>query len=115
MENKISHAIVRDAGGQDKTHLLDVTTTKEQTIRSTLLTAATKTRLRMRKKTVEVPQMHDIDKIVSSHCAETEEELDRTKEVSPCRYRRICPEDCGGASSTVHRQSRGRASGQGAW
>ena len=34
-----------------------------------LPTAGTKTRLRMRKKTVEVPQMHDIDKIVRCHCA----------------------------------------------
>ena len=59
--------------------------------------------------------MHDIDKIVSNRCAETEEGLERPKEMSPWRYRSIsadCPEDCGGASSTVYRQSRGRASGQ---
>ena len=45
-----SHPIVRDVGGQDKTHLRDVTATEEQTIRSTLPTAATKTRLRMRRR-----------------------------------------------------------------
>ena len=58
---------------------MDVTTTKKQTIRSTLPTAAIKTSLRMREKTVEVPQMHDIDKIVSSRCAETEEGLNARK------------------------------------
>ena len=70
VENKISHSIVQDVGGQDKTHLRDVTATKEQTVQSTLPTAATKTRLRMRRKTVEVPQMHDIDKMVRRCCAE---------------------------------------------
>ena len=41
----------------------------------------------MRKRTVEVPQMHDTDKVVSSRCAETEEGLERPKEMSPSQYR----------------------------
>ena len=72
VENKISHSTVQDVRGQNKTHLRDVTSTKEQTIQSTLPTAVIKTSLRMREKTVEVPQMHDIHKIMSSRCAETE-------------------------------------------
>ena len=70
-------------GRQDKTYSRDVTTTEEQTIRSTLPTAAAKTRLRMRKKTVEVPQMHDIDKIARRCCAETEDGPNRPKEMNP--------------------------------
>ena len=107
VENKISHCTVQDVRGLNETHLRDVTTTKKQTIRSTLPTAAIKTSLRMREKTVEVPQMHDIDKIVSSRCVETEEGLERPKEMSPWRYRSLsadCPEDCRGASNTVHRR-----------
>ena len=87
VENKISHSIVRDVGGQDKTHLRHVTATKEQTVQSTLPTAATKTRLRMRRKTVEVPQMHDIDKMVRRCCAETVEGLKRPKEMNPWQWR----------------------------
>ena len=41
----------------------------------------------MRKRTVEVPQTHDIDKIVSSRCVETQEELERPKEMSSWQYR----------------------------
>ena len=59
--------------------------------------------------------MHDIDKIVSSRCAETEEGLKRPKKMSPWQYRARyknadCSEDCGSAPRTVHRQSRGRTS-----
>ena len=43
--------------------------------------------MRTRKKTVEVPQVHDIDKIVSSRCVETEEVLERPKKMSPWQYR----------------------------
>ena len=73
---------VQDVRGQDKTHLRDVTATKEQTIRSTLPTAVIKTSLRMREKTVEVTQMHDIDKIVRRCCAETDEGLKRPKKMN---------------------------------
>ena len=41
----------------------------------------------MRKKTVEVPQMHDIDKIVRRRSAETEEELERSTEMNPWQRR----------------------------
>ena len=87
VKNKISHPTVQDVRGQNKTHLRDVTTTKEQTIRSTFSTATIKTSLRMRKKTVEVPQMHDIDEIVSSLCVETEEGLKRPKRMNPWQRR----------------------------
>ena len=111
-------AFVQDVRGKNKTHLRDVTATKQQTIRSTLPTAI-KTSLKTQKKTVEVPQVHVIDKIASSCCAETEEGLERPKEMSPWRYRSIIsagwPEDCGSAPTTVHRQSCGRASGERAW
>ena len=113
VENKISHSTVQDVRGQNKTHLRDVTATKQQTIRSTLPTAAIKTSLKMQKKTVEVPQVHVIDRIACSCYAETEEGLERPKEMSPWRNRSIsagCPEDCGSAPRTVHRQSCGRAS-----
>ena len=36
----------------------------------------------MRKKTVEVRQMHDVDKIVRRHCAQSEEGLERPKEMN---------------------------------
>ena len=86
VENKISHSTVQDVRGQNKTHLRDVTATKQQTIRSTLPTAAIKTSLKMQKKTGEVPQVHVIDKIASSCYAETEEELERRpKEMRPWR------------------------------
>ena len=68
---------------QDKTHLREVTATKEQTIRSMLPTTVIKTSLRMREKTVEVPQIHDIDEIVRRCCAETEEGLKRPKKMNP--------------------------------
>ena len=32
VENKISHPIVRDVGGQDNTHLRDVTATKDRNL-----------------------------------------------------------------------------------
>ena len=58
--------------------------------------------------------MHDIDKIVRSRCAETEEGLERPKEMSSWQYRSRYQrrEDCGSAPRTVHRQSRGCTSGQ---
>ena len=40
----------------------------------------------MRERTVKVPQMLDIDKVVSSRCAETEEGLERPKEMSSWQY-----------------------------
>ena len=83
VENNISHSTVQGVRGQNKTHLRDVTSMKEQTIRSTLPTAAIKTSLRMWKKTVEVPQMHDIDKIVRRCFAETEEGQKRPKRMNP--------------------------------
>ena len=83
VENKISHSTVQDVRGQNKTHFRDVTSTKGQTIRSTLPTAAIKTSLRMRKKTIEVPQIHDIYKIVRRCCAETEEGLKRPNRMNP--------------------------------
>ena len=79
MENKISHSTVHDVKCQDKTHLREVTATKEQTIRSTLPTEV----IRMREKTVEVPQIHDIDEIVRRCCAEIEEGLKRPKKMNP--------------------------------
>ena len=69
VENKISYSTVQDVKGQDKTHLQNVTATKEHTIRPTLPTAVTKTSLRMREKTVEVSQIHEIDEIVRRCCA----------------------------------------------
>ena len=39
------------------------------------------------KKTVEVPQMHDIDKIVGRRSADTEEGLERPKEMNPWQRR----------------------------
>ena len=119
VENKISHSTVQDVRGQNKTHLRDVTATKQQTIRSTLPAAAIKTSSKMQKKTGEVPQVHVIDKIASSCYAETEEGLERRpKEMRPWRYRSSsarCPEDCGSAPRTVHRQGCGRASRERAW
>ena len=82
VENKISHSTAQDVRGQVKTHLRDVTATKEQTIRSTLPTAVIKTSLRMRQKTVEVPQIHDTDEIVKRCGAETEEGLKRPRKVN---------------------------------
>ena len=87
VENKISHSTVLDVRSQNKTHLRDVTNTKGQTIRSTLPTAEIKTSLRMRKKTVEVPQIHDIDKILRCCCAETEEGLKRPNRMNPWQRR----------------------------
>ena len=64
-------------GGQDKTRLRDNEETDDLI---NVADKAIKTSLRMRKRTVEVPQMRDVDKIVSSRCAETEEGLERPKE-----------------------------------
>ena len=87
VENKNSHSTVQDVRGQNKTHLRDVTTTKKQTIQSTLPTAVIKTSLRMREKTVEFQQMHDIDKIVRRSCAEIDEGLKRSKKMKPWQRR----------------------------
>ena len=88
VENKISHSTVQDVRGQNKTRLRDVTTTKKQTIQSTLPTAVIKRSSRMREKTVEFQQMHDIDEVVSSLCAETEDEpvATRTAEAHPAQF-----------------------------
>ena len=83
VENKISHSTVQDVTGQNKTRLRDVTATKKQTIQSTLPTAVIKTSLRVREKTVEFQQMHDIEKIVRLCCAEIEEGLKRPKKMKP--------------------------------
>ena len=87
VENKISHSTVQDVRGQNKTRLRDVTTAKKQTIQSTLPTAVMKRSLRMREKTVEFQQMHDIDKIVRRCCAEIEEGLKRPKKMKPWQRR----------------------------
>ena len=72
VENKILHSTAQDVRGQDKT---------------TLPTAVIKTSLRMRERTVEVRQMHDIDKIVRRYCAVTEEGLKRPKKMKPWQRR----------------------------
>ena len=82
VENKISHSTVQDVRDQNKARLRDVTTTKKQTIQSTLPTAVIKTSLGMREKTVEFQQMRDIDKIVRRCCAEIEEGLKRPKKMN---------------------------------
>ena len=82
VENKISRSTVQDVRGQNKTRLRDVTTTKKQTIQPPLPTAVIKTSLRMREKTVEFQQMHDIDKIVRRCCAEIEEGLQHPKKMN---------------------------------
>ena len=52
----------------------------------------------MRKKTVEVPQMHDTDKIVGRCSAETEEWLKRPKRMNRGN------KDCGSASPRIDEQ-----------
>ena len=97
VENKILHSTMQDGRGQED-DLIYVAENSNQDEHEDA------------KEDCRGSQVHDIDKIVSSRCAETEEGLERPKKMSPwqCRSRyqprpADCPQDCGSAQGTVHR------------